>query len=54
MALLFQGCGIDGADVLTLGVLQRIIGAGWFVVVVVMVFVVAVVVHPRIWILWNH
>jgi len=28
VALLFQGCGIDGADVLTLGVLQRIIGAG--------------------------
>ena len=28
VALLFQGCGIDGADVLTLGVLQRIVGAG--------------------------
>jgi len=28
VALLFQGCGIDGADVLTLGVLQRILGAG--------------------------
>lgn len=28
VALLFQGCGIDGADILTLGVLQRIIGAG--------------------------
>jgi len=28
VALLFEGCGIDGSDVLTLGVLQRIIGAG--------------------------
>jgi len=28
VALLFQGCGVDGADVLTLGVLQRIVGAG--------------------------
>lgn len=28
VALLFQGCGIDGKDVLNLGVLQRIIGAG--------------------------
>jgi len=27
-AVLFQGCGIDGADVLTLGVFQRIVGAG--------------------------
>lgn len=28
VALLYQGCGLDGADILTLGVLQRIVGAG--------------------------
>jgi len=28
VALLFQGCGLDAEDILTLGVLQRIVGAG--------------------------